>query len=300
MRHRRHFIVEAPSSLGLTTEGVEGLPASLLALGLAERIEAARSVRVPVLPKSNAIDPATGILNAHEIAAWSPRLAAAMDDVLADGGFPVVLGGDCTILLGTMLGLRRRGRYGLLFIDGNADFFQPEAEPKGEGASMDLALVTGSGPPLLADLDGLGPLVRPEDAVAFGFRDHEDQREAGSQPLPAELIAFDIHRVRRLGAEQAARLAVDHLRRPELDGYFIHLDADALDDAVMPAVDFRIPRGLSADELATVLKVALESDEAIGLEVTIYNPTLDDSAKAGRLLVDMLADALGARRHDNR
>lgn len=74
MRHRRHVIVEAPSSLGLTTEGVEGLPASFLALGLADRVEAARSVRVAVPPKSNTIDPDTGILNAHEIAAWPPRL----------------------------------------------------------------------------------------------------------------------------------------------------------------------------------------------------------------------------------
>jgi hypothetical protein len=59
------------------------------------------------------------------------------------------------------------GRYGLFFIDGNADFFQPEAEPNGEGASMDLAFVTGHGPSLLSDIEGLGPLVRPEDAVAL-------------------------------------------------------------------------------------------------------------------------------------
>ena len=59
-----------------------------------------------------------------------------MEKVLDAGEFPIVLGGDCTIVLGSMLALRRRGRYGLFFIDGNADFFQPEAEPNGEGASM--------------------------------------------------------------------------------------------------------------------------------------------------------------------
>jgi arginase len=295
MLHRPVTIIEAPSTLGLSTDGVELLPARLLELGLAERIGADRSVRVPAPRKTGLIDPETGVLHAPEIAAWSPRLADTVGSVIDEGRFPLILGGDCTILLGAMLALRRRGRYGLLFVDGNADFFQPEAEPKGEGASMDLAFVTGYGPPLLTALEGLRPLVRPQDAVAFGFRDHEDQHQAGSQPLPAELTAFDLHRVRHLGAEQAARMAVDHVTRPGLDGFFIHLDADVLDDAVMPAVDFRVPDGLSADTLAAVLKLALASQKAVGLEVTIYNPKLDGSGEAGRVLADVLSEVLQGR-----
>ena len=291
MPKRRITIVEAPSSLGLATDGVEMLPERLRALGLAEQIDADRSIRLQAPVKSGVLDPRTRVLNAPEIAAWSPQLANAVASVIDDGGFPLVLGGDCTILLGSMLALRRRGRYGLLFIDGNADFFQPEAEPKGEGASMDLAFVTGYGPSLVADLEGLRPLVRPADAVAFGFRDHEDQRESGSRPLPAELPAFDIHRVRHLGAERAARMAVDYLTRPDLDGFFVHLDADALDDAVMPAVDFRVPGGLSVDELGAALGAALASDSVVGMEVTIYNPELDSEGTAGQLLTDILSKA---------
>jgi arginase len=287
-------IIEAPSTLGLATEGVELLPERLLELGLAERIGAEQSVRVPPPRKTGLVDPETGVLNAPEIAAWSPRLADTVGSVIDEGRFPLILGGDCTILLGSMLALRRRGRYGLLFLDGNADFFQPEAEPKGEGASMDLAWVTGYGPPVLTGLEGLHPLVRSEDAVAFGFRDHEDQRQAGSQPLPAELTAFDLHRMRGLGAGQAARMALAHVARPDLAGFFIHLDADVLDDAVMPAVDFRVPGGFSVDELTTVLGVALASAKAIGLQVTIYNPKLDTGGRAGRILADVLSRALAA------
>jgi arginase len=272
MATRRYGIIEAPSTLGLATDGVERLPDQLLELGLAERIDARRAGRLAVPPKDPTRDLTTQVLNAEAIATWSPQLADAMEAVLDAGEFPVVLGGDCTIVLGSMLALKRRGRYGLLFIDGNADFFQPEAEPNGEGASMDLAFATGRGPTLLTDIEGRGPLVRPEDAVAFAYRDHKDQKEYGSQPLPEGLKALDLAAVRDMGTDSAARAAVDHLTRPELDGFFIHLDADCLDDAIMPAVDFRVPGGL---------------------EVAIYNPRLDEDGSAGRGLADVLAAALG-------
>lgn len=288
-----YAILEAPSTLGLATDGVEGLSHRLLELGLAERIDARLAGRLAVPPKDPTPEPVTRTLNARAIAAWSPELADAVETVLDTGEFPVVLGGDCTILLGSMLALRRRGRYGLLFIDGNADFFQPDAEPNGEGASMDLAFVTGYGPALLTDLEGRRPLVRPEDAVAFAFRDHEDQVASGSQPLPDDLLAYDLPAVHRLGVDAAARAAIGHLTRKALDGFFIHLDADCLDDSIMPAVDFRLPGGLSWDELATALRIALSSGMAVGLEVTIYNPRLDAGGAAGRGLTDVLADALG-------
>jgi arginase len=293
MQTRPYAILEAPSTLGLSTDGVERLPDRLLDLGLADRIHARRAGRLAVPPKNPKPDPATLVLNAGAIASWSSTLADGVEKVLDAGEFPIVLGGDCTIVLGSMLALRRRGRYGLFFIDGNADFFQPEAEPNGEGASMDLAFVTGHGPALLTDLEGRRPLVRIEDTVAFAFRDHKDQAQFGSQPLPAELMACDLPTIRRLGVEAAARAAIDHLTRAELDGFFIHLDADCLDDAVMPAVDFRVPGGLSWNELSTALRLILASGKAVGMEVTIYNPRLDGDGGAGSGLAAVLAEALG-------
>ncbi|CAM3925853.1 arginase family protein [Bordetella muralis] len=292
MQTLSYAILEAPSTLGLATDGVECLPDRLLELGLAQRIRARRAGRLAVPPKNPTPDPTTGVLNAEAIAAWSPQLADAVEAILDAREFPVVLGGDCTIVLGSMLALRRRGRYGLFFIDGNADFFQPEAEPNGEGASMDLAWVTGHGPSHLTDIEGRGPLVRPEDAVAFAYRDHKDQEEYGSQPLPKALKAIDLPAVRAKGIEAAAREAVDHLTREELDGFFIHLDADCLDDGIMPAVDFRVPEGLSWDALSTTLRIALASGKAVGIEITIYNPLLDEDGSAGRGLADVVAAAL--------
>lgn len=289
----RYAILEAPSSFGLRTTGVQALPDALLKHGLAEALGARRAGRVqPTMAHATEPDPATKILNAPAIAVYTAQLADAVDVLLTDGEFPVVLGGDCTIVLGPALALRRRGRYGLLFIDGQADFFQPEAEPNGEAASMDLAFVTGHGPALLTQFEGYAALIRDADAVAFGFRDAEDQAAYGSQPLPADLHAFDLAEIRRSGAAVAARRAVEHLSRPELEGFWIHVDADCLDDTVMPAVDFRLPDGLTPEELETALTIALESGRAVGFEITIYNPALDPDGRAGRLLTNLLVKVL--------
>jgi arginase len=221
-------------------------------------------------------------------------VADAIGTVLGAGGFPIVLGGDCSILLASSLALKRRGRYGLLFIDGHADFYQPEANPNGEAASMELAFVTGFGPRILTDLEDRGPLVRIEDVVAFGFRDGEQQREFGSQPLPSTLRSCDLESVRQMGIDLAAESAIAHLTRSELDGFFVHLDVDCLNDDIMPAVDYRIPDGLSWSELDAILRLAVGHEKAIGLEITIYNPLLDPDGSVGRALTDALVKVLGA------
>jgi arginase len=290
---KQYAIIEAPSVLGLKPTGVEQLPARLLSEGLAERLHARHAARLETPEYEFERDPETLTLNAQSLIEWSPELADAVETVLDAGEFPVILGGDCSIVLGSTLALKRRGRYGLLFIDGHTDFYQPEANPNGEAASMDLAFATGHGPKPLVDLEGRGPLVRDEDAVAFGFRDGDEQAEYGSQPLPENLRAFDLPRVRELGIERASEMAVAHLSRDELEGFFIHVDADSLDDAIMPAVDYRLADGLSWDELVTVLRVALRSGKAVGLEIAIYNPKLDHDGAAGRGLVAALARALG-------
>ena len=278
--------------------GVEALPDALLAAGLAERLGARRAGRLEVPASNPRIEPATGMLNPGRLRDFSPRLADAVGAVLDRGEFPIVLGGDCSILLGTTLALRRRGRYGVLFLDGHADFYQPDAEPAGEAASMDLALVTGRGPELLTNLEGLRPLVRDEDVVVLAFRDAEVAAAEGSQPLPASLHAFDLATVREHGIERAAGEALAHLEREDGPaGFWIHLDADVLDDAIMPAVDYRLPDGLSWDELSGVLAAAAASPQAVGLELTIFNPKLDHDGRIARTFVDVLAAALSRPEH---
>ncbi len=235
------------------------------------------------------------MLNGSEVAGYAVALADAVGTVLDAGEVPLVLGGDCSVLLGGTLALRRGDGAGLLFLDGHADFYQPSAEPSGEAASMDLALVTGHGPSAVGDIEGRSPIVAAEDTVIVGFRDAEEQARDGSQPLPEALLALDLAELRAAGARAVAERATAHLVRPGApDRFWVHIDADVLDDAVMPAVDYRQPGGMSPDELAIVLAAAMTTGRVAGVEVTIYNPTLDPDGTAGAALTEALVCGLGA------
>jgi arginase len=298
----RYAIVEAPSALGHVPghRGVERAPGVLLGAGLSDGLAARRAGRVAAAGYSAERDPGTKVMNPRAISDYSTLLADAVAAVLDDAEFPVVLGGDCSILLGAMLALKRRGRYGLLYIDGDADFYQPQASPlSGAASASDLAFATGRGPGIVADIEGQGPLVRDDDVVVFACRDAADRERLGCQPLPADLLVVDRDQVRRLGAGAAARQAVRFLTRdggPE-DGFWIHLDADVFDETIMQAVDDPRPEGLTWDDVISALRTALGSGRAVGLQVAIYNPDIDADGSNGRGLAATVREALaGVRR----
>jgi arginase len=146
----------------------------------------------------------------------------------------------------------------------------------------------------VADLDGRGALVRDDDVVVVGRRDAEEAEAAGSRRIEDTAITvLDLASVRERGAARAASDAVEHLGRPDLDGFWIHVDCDVLDDAVMPAVDYRLPGGLSWDELEAVLAAAIATGRAVGIELTIFNPALDTDGVIIRTLVARLGRVLG-------
>jgi arginase len=169
------------------------------------------------------------------------------------------------------------GRFGLVFIDGHLDFRHPgNSEVVGAAAGAELALVSGRGPERLTNLGGSKPLVRAEDIFVLGEREDDpetrDARDTGIE-------IWDLSAVRGIGPGEAATLAVETLGANGVDGFWMHLDADVLDDEVMPAVDSRQPGGLSYAELIQVLRVLLRADLAVGMQVTIFDPELDPTGE---------------------
>jgi arginase len=285
-------LLDAPSNLGLrppepgAVPGVYKLAGALRDQRLLDRL-GAREGGVVVPPRYlSQWEPGDGVRNEAAIERYSLRLADRVGELLRDS-FPVVLGGDCSILLGNALALRRRGRYGLVYIDGHSDFRHPgNAEFVGAAAGEDFALVTGRGD-ALADLEGLGPLVRDEDAVAVGIRNDDEAlaelREAGIEVHTAEDVA-------RAGVDVASERILEALDG-DLDGFWIHCDVDVLDSALMPAVDSPEPGGLDFDQLSGLLRGLLADERAAGLEVTIFDPDLDETGELAQRLVDSLVTA---------
>jgi arginase len=209
-------------------------------------------------------------------------------NILGAGERPLVLGGDCTLLVG-VFGALPAGS-GLWFVDGHADFLDGESSPTGEAADMDLAILTGHGPSGLLDPDA--PLLDPAAAVLLGHRPSEldpdvARENARLDPAIHALTAPEVRDrgIERVGDDAAARLAD---RRA-----WLHLDLDVLDETALPAVSYPQPLGLDWDELLALARPLVAAPGLIGISVADFNPDLDpDRAYASRI-VELLAVLLG-------
>jgi arginase len=230
------------------------------------------------------------MLNPEGISMLAMRVADRVQATIGDGQFPLVLGGDCSIVLGPLLALRRRGRYGLAFIDCHADFLHPYDEPIGEVASLELALATGRGPTVLSDLEGRCPLIRDEDVALIGYRAFGDNDHYLSEHVRDTAITIvDLLQLRELGIRRALKPVIAQLRKPELAGFSVHLDVDVLDDTLIPAVDHHHPGRLTWKEAVIVLRSILQIPRVAGLDVTIFNPRLDPNRALAARLAALLA-----------
>ena len=302
---RRIAVLDAPSNLGLrppTATSVPGCakaPGALRDHGLLTKL-GARDAGCLTPPRYDPGDwrPGDGVAQAEQIAAYSRRLADRIGAILDAGEFPVILGGDCSILLGSGLAMHRLGeavggRIGLVFVDGHSDFRHPgNASYVGAAAGEDLALVTGRGQADLASIEGRRPYFRDIDVVVLGLRAQDEYRldlqAAGivTRPVPA---------LRVEGAARSAQWARDQL--VDCAGYWLHVDVDVLDPAVMPAVDAPTPGGIAFPELEILLAGLVESPHCLGVEITVFDPDYDpDGAYAAEIATTVAAGLAAARK----
>ena len=285
-------IIGAPSSIGIKpyadgrARRLDLAPNALREQGLPAHTGARDLGDVVPPPYRDFVRPPNATRNEAGVAEYSQALARQVAAAFSDGAFVVVLGGDCSIVLGCLLGARQAGvaPVGLVYIDAHSDFATPDESRTGSAASMCLALAVGRGDTPLARLAGDEPLTRATDVVLIGKRD-DDEPWYGQEAMRA-LPILDIPdaSMRERGLAGTIAAALERVARPELDGFWIHVDADVIDPSAVPAVDSPTPGGLGLDELASMLIPLVRHPKALGLELTIYDPELDpDRASAARL-----------------
>jgi arginase len=297
---RRIAVLDAPSNLGLrppTATSVPGCgkaPGALRDHGLVARLDA-RDAGCVTPPRYDPGDwrPGDGVAHSDEIAWYSRRLADRVGALLDAGEFPVVLGGDCSILLGSALAMRRHasalgGHIGLVYVDGHSDFRHPgNASYVGAAAGEDLALATGRGQGDLAAIENRRPYVRDTDVVVLGIRTHDEHR------LDLHTAGIAYRAAPQLRAEGAARSA-QWARSLLADclGYWVHVDVDVLDPAVMPAVDAPDPGGIAYTELELLLAGLVATPHCLGVEITVFDPDYDPSGTYAAEIVETLVAGL--------
>jgi len=305
---RRIAVLDAPTNLGLrpptptSVPGCTKAPGALRDHQLVARL-GARDAGCLTPPRYDPGDwrPGDGVCHAAEIADYSVRLADRIGAILEAGEFPVVLGGDCSVLLGAVLAMARMSRrddlpYGLVFVDGHSDFRHPgNASYVGAAAGEDLALATGRGQSDLTDIEGLRPYVADRDVVVLGIRQQDEYR------LDLQTAGIVYRTVPMLRTDGPARTAV--WAREQLSdclGYWVHVDTDVLDPAVMPAVDAPDPGGIGYPELELLLAGLVAAPECLGVEVTVFDPDYDADGGYARDLTATLVAGLSPLAADGR
>jgi arginase len=262
--------------------------------GLDEALAPSRKVRLPRPAYETEAQPGTRLRNGQSIRAFNILLAAAVSAAVAAGEFPVVVGGDCSILLGALAGGRRHGPISLVHVDGHSDFRHPgnydSAALLGAVAGMDLALATGRGEALLTDWPGVpAPLVPDEQVVQIGEREGRDADFAWPDVNQTAITRIDVFTAREIGVPSVIERTHDTLDRTGWP-FWLHFDAEGLDQAIMPAVDTPGSPGIDPADLAVLLRSLIKDARCAGLTVTIYDPSLDPQGIYARLVVSLLHD----------
>jgi arginase len=293
-------LVGAASSIGIRPYDDGGMrrldlaPGALRDQGLVQLLAARDWGDVVPPPYRDFVRPPGRPRNEEGLADYSRALARQIAAAAEDDAFVLVLGGDCSVVLGSLLAFRNLGgRVGLAYVDAHADFASPQESRTGSAASMCLALAVGRGDTPLARLGGDEPLARGSDTVLIGRRDHADSWYGHDALRTSQILDLSGAAVREHGPAAAAGVALDRLARSDLAGFWIHVDTDVIDPSVVPAVDSPEPGGLGLDEMAGLLTPLVQDPRALGLEITIYDPNLDPDRKSAERLADLLKRVLG-------
>jgi arginase len=295
---RQVSIIGAPLDLGQGRRGVDMGPSAIRYAGLAEHLRDKLGIAVADLGNVAAPVPeSTEVVD--EQARYLPHILRHCDEVATlverarrAGATPVVLGGDHSVALGSLVGMAAvDGPGGAIWVDAHGDLNTPESSPSGNVHGMVLAAALGRGGDAFHYDDWTLPAIAPGRLALVGVR----SLDKGERDLLKELDAkvFTMSEVDRLGVETCMRQAIAHTA----GAAFLHvsLDMDVVDPDHAPGVGTPVRGGLSYREAHLAMEIVAESGLASSFDVVEVNPILDRENATGRLAVELLASALGAR-----
>lgn len=277
------YIVEFPSNLGLKEPqpgkepGVKKLPDWLWRHNLHKFIPHKDIIRIDPPKYSNIRDTETQILNANSLVEYAREQAYLLNNLLTQNKFPFILGGDCSILLGSAIALKQKGNYGLFYLDGHTDFMDVSLSETGGVGGMAASIVTGNGHKKLTDILNLSPYIKEENLWCVGNREYDDEYENEIRNSTATYLSLEM--LRKQGIENFASSFLSEIKDKNLDGFWLHIDVDVLNDSIMPCVDSRTPDGLTYDEFNELTSYLFQSEKLSGLEITILDPDLDPTGQ---------------------
>lgn len=287
---REVYIVEFPSNLGLKEPqpgkepGVKRLPDWFQRHNLHKIIAPENTLRLDPPKYKNIKDPETQILNANSLVEYAREQAYMINNLLTRNKFPVILGGDCSILLGSAIALKQKGNYALFYLDGHTDFMDISLSETGGVGGMAASIVTGNGHGKLTNILNLSPYIKEENLWCAGNREYDDEYENEIRNSSATYIS--LKDLREKGISNCTAAFLSEVEKKNLDGFWLHIDVDVLNDTIMPCVDSRTPDGLTYDEFNELTSCLFQSKKLCGFEITILDPDLDTTGQYTKDFVD--------------
>ncbi|MGH9451450.1 MAG: arginase [Terriglobia bacterium] len=295
-------ILGVPLDLGQERRGVDMGPSAVRAAGLNTAIdELGHSVEDSGnIPVKNPEEQHFGDKRAKyltEIAAACSGVAERVVRTLEDGFFPLTLGGDHSMAIGSIAGVAkfyrdRQQSVGLIWIDAHGDMNTPETSPSGNIHGMPFAASLGFGPPELTGIYGFAPKVRPDHCVLIGARDLDTTERATVKE--AGLPVFTMRDIDEQGMRAVMERSIA-LAAAGTAGYLVSFDMDVMDPVEAPGVGTPVRGGLTFREAHLALEMIADSRKMLALDLVEVNPIIDIMNKTAILGVGLIASALGKK-----
>ncbi len=291
-------IIGVPIDLGADRRGVDMGPSAiryshlqskLQELGYDVRDEG--NIEVAIAEMCSITNPKLKYIDC--ILPMSRRIAGAVATSVQAKNFPLVIGGDHSLSIGSVRGAARNKKIGVIWIDAHADFNTAETTPSGNIHGMSLALLAGVGDKSLVQLwDESIPVIDPSKIAIIGARDLDSGEKANLKNAGALVLGME--QIDRYGMVAMVEKAIERVSH-DVDGIYLSLDLDALDPEHAPGVGTPVPAGLTQRETHLACELIAETKMLIGMDLVEVNPILDVQNRTAALAVEFALSALGRR-----